>query len=316
MSSKKNQASQISKMQPVMRFLDENYNRPLTLKEVASHANLSPYYFHRIFKSLVGEPLNQYLRRLKLEHAANQLFYQQAAVTHVALDVGFSSAQALSKALNSHFGLNAKQIKQCKDVETFKQLIEKSKIGHQLSNFGHANTNESVHNQAGVLSDEFIMSTETMAEQELIGLRITGAYNNKEGQVEEAVQSLYELAELNGIERKAVQVLFLYQDNPQLTPANRCRMDICIKLKTNEPSSKLQAPSPFKTLMLNANQYAVYRAKISDGSEYAQAWHKLLSGVVNSNWMVNGFPMVQKFHSFNREDHIADVSFYAPIKPA
>lgn len=304
-------------MQPVMRFLDENYNRPLTLKEVASQANLSPYYFHRIFKSLVGEPLNQYLRRLKLEHAANQLFYQQAGVTHVALDVGFSSAQALSKALNSHFGLNAKQIKQCEDVETFKQLIEKSKIGHQLSNFGHANNHESVHNNLSLETGGLVMKTKKIAEQQLIFVRVIGAYNTKEGKVEQAVQSLYQFAELNGIERQAVEILFLYLDNPQITPAKSCRTDVCISLeKAQKNIAELQIKRPFQIQSLSAGHYATSRETITEDIHYSQAWDQLIHQVVNSSWIMGDTPLIQKFHSFNREDLIADVSFYAPIKPA
>ena len=37
---------------------------------LARVARFSPYHFHRIFKALVGEGVNEYVRRLRLESAA------------------------------------------------------------------------------------------------------------------------------------------------------------------------------------------------------------------------------------------------------
>lgn len=35
---------------PVIRYLEQHFNEPLNLPEVAALANLSPYHFHRTFK--------------------------------------------------------------------------------------------------------------------------------------------------------------------------------------------------------------------------------------------------------------------------
>lgn len=77
---------------PVIRFLETNFDQPINLEAVARMACLSPYHFHRIFKAVVGETLNDYLRRLRMEKAANQLFYKKRTVVEVALSMGFSSS--------------------------------------------------------------------------------------------------------------------------------------------------------------------------------------------------------------------------------
>lgn len=314
MSSKPDESTQVSRIQPVIGFLEKNYHRPLSLKEVAGQANLSPYYFHRIFKKLMGETLNQYLRRLKLEHAANKLFFKKSPVTQVALDVGFSSAQALSKALNSHFGLSAKQIKLCDDIPTFRRLIENSKIGHQLSNFGHANTSSIRDNRSVNEKKTFIMKTQNLEEQKLVSLRVNGAYNDENGVIEQAVQSLYQLAELNNVKRQDVQILFLYQDNPQITPASSCRTDVCMSLANMKIADLQELNAPFQVQTLRAGHYAYHRASIHEGSDYIKAWDELLNKVVHSNWTVDNAPMVQKFHCFDQATQVSDVSFLVPIK--
>jgi len=46
-----------------------NLAGPLSLDEVSEAAGFSPFHFHRVFKSLLGETLNQFVKRLRLERA-------------------------------------------------------------------------------------------------------------------------------------------------------------------------------------------------------------------------------------------------------
>ncbi len=57
------------KLKPVIRYLEQHYNTQLNLEDVARLALLSPYHFHRVFKAVTGETLNEYLRRLRLQQA-------------------------------------------------------------------------------------------------------------------------------------------------------------------------------------------------------------------------------------------------------
>ena len=51
-------------------FIDRNIGDDVSLAKLASVACFSPYHFHRIFSSFVGEPPAEYVRRLRLEKAA------------------------------------------------------------------------------------------------------------------------------------------------------------------------------------------------------------------------------------------------------
>ncbi len=56
-------------LERVNRAIDHivrNLAEPLTLEEVARHAFFSPFHFHRVFRSLTGEPLLQFIKRLRL----------------------------------------------------------------------------------------------------------------------------------------------------------------------------------------------------------------------------------------------------------
>ncbi|WP_087025164.1 helix-turn-helix transcriptional regulator [Thaumasiovibrio subtropicus] len=73
---------------------------------------VSSYHFLRQFQALFSETPGQYFSRMKLQYAASLLFEQRdRSITDVALAVGFSSSQALAKALKRDLGMTAKEIR-------------------------------------------------------------------------------------------------------------------------------------------------------------------------------------------------------------
>ena len=106
----------------VLDYLHANLDQPLSLAELAAVAGFSPFHFHRIFKSLVGEPLNVYLQRARLEKAANLLLSRPSdTLLDIALRCGFSSAATFSRAFKAHFGLAPSQFE------------KKRKLGHAFT---------------------------------------------------------------------------------------------------------------------------------------------------------------------------------------
>ncbi|MGI9273545.1 MAG: helix-turn-helix transcriptional regulator [Endozoicomonas sp.] len=87
-------------------------NPPPSWDEVAAHAAISPYHFHRMFRLIFQEPPGQYLRRMRLQEVIFSLINRpKAAVTEIALECGFSSSQSLAKALRRELNTSAKTIR-------------------------------------------------------------------------------------------------------------------------------------------------------------------------------------------------------------
>lgn len=94
-----------ARMHRVLEFIDRHLDEPLELDALASVANFSAYHFHRLFTAWMGETLGEFVRRRRLEVAAQRLAAQpRLAVTEVALGVGFGSAEAFSRAFKTRFG--------------------------------------------------------------------------------------------------------------------------------------------------------------------------------------------------------------------
>src|ERR1017187_9684083 len=88
----------------VLVYIQTHLDDPLTLDDLAGVACFSPYHFHRIFRGLVGEPVAEHLRRLRLERAAGRLKFTDRQVIDIALDAGYDSHEAFTRAFRANFG--------------------------------------------------------------------------------------------------------------------------------------------------------------------------------------------------------------------
>ena len=92
------------RMLRVLVHIQQHLDDSLALDDLASVACFSPYHFHRIFKGMVGETVQEHIRRLRLERAAGQLKLSGRPVTHIALDAGYESHEAFTRSFHALFG--------------------------------------------------------------------------------------------------------------------------------------------------------------------------------------------------------------------
>ena len=89
-----------------VEYLQAHLDQPLRCEALARRLGLSFHRFHRQFRAVVGEPPWAYLRRLRLERAAFLLAITDASVCQIALEVGYKTHEAFSRAFRSQFGLS------------------------------------------------------------------------------------------------------------------------------------------------------------------------------------------------------------------
>ena len=80
--------------------------RNFSVEELALHVAMSPFHFNRVFREIVGESVHAYIKRVKLEHAANSLIFNpQITITQAMQEVGFSSNASFSQGFKEYFGV-------------------------------------------------------------------------------------------------------------------------------------------------------------------------------------------------------------------
>jgi AraC family transcriptional regulator len=78
--------------------IERHIGEDVALAEIASAAALSQYHFHRLFRSHFGIPVRDYVRRRRLAQAADALLHSRDAILEIALEAGFQSQAAFSRA--------------------------------------------------------------------------------------------------------------------------------------------------------------------------------------------------------------------------
>jgi AraC-like DNA-binding protein len=96
----------------VMDYIEEHLNEKLTLHKVAELVSYSPFHFHRLFKGVTGENLNDYVKRTRLERALTKILFHDQSLSEIAIDCGFSSIGDFSRSFKSFFGRNASEFRE------------------------------------------------------------------------------------------------------------------------------------------------------------------------------------------------------------
>ena len=81
------------------RFRDNE----LSLETMAEHAGVSRSHLSRIFPVATGMQLSSYLRGRRLTEAAKELVNGAPDILNVALDVGYGSHEAFTRAFRDQF---------------------------------------------------------------------------------------------------------------------------------------------------------------------------------------------------------------------
>ena len=97
-----------------IEYIENNLNKKIQLKELADKAFLSKYHFHRVFHSVVGEPVAEYIRKKRLEEAANELLTTENKIIDIALKYQFSNQESFTKAFKRLYGIPPKEFRKNK----------------------------------------------------------------------------------------------------------------------------------------------------------------------------------------------------------
>src|SRR6186713_1531115 len=92
------------RIQRVVDYLAEHLDDSLTLEAIARVAYFSPYHFHRIYRGLRGETVNDTVRRLRLQRSAIDLLDRDLGIDRVATRAGYSSQAAFTRAFRAEYG--------------------------------------------------------------------------------------------------------------------------------------------------------------------------------------------------------------------
>ncbi len=206
-------------------FILHRLDGPLRLETVARAACFSPFHFHRVFRLLVGESLNEFVKRVRLERALALMSQKEGTtrrrptLTDIAFRCGFASSSDFARCFKGRYGLPPSRF----DVDAFRtrQREEWQRVAEEPENR---------HRLAGLPPgqnpDGFEARVRRLPRRCVAYLRVGDPF--RPGVVTTAAERLVHWAERRGLADG--QWLGYMWDDPDITAHERCRYDVGVEV--------------------------------------------------------------------------------------
>ena len=112
--------------------VETHMRAPATLEAIAERAGVTPSYLTRAFASATGQSLMRYARARRLSEAARILALGVPDILGLALDVGYGSHEAFTRAFRDHFGVTPETVRDARTTANL-ELTEPIKMDAPLN---------------------------------------------------------------------------------------------------------------------------------------------------------------------------------------
>jgi AraC family transcriptional regulator len=121
-------------MYPVERalwFIEHKFGEGITLDSIAENAGVTRFHLVRIFGEATGLSVMRYVRARRLSEAARSLADGAADILAVALDAGYQSHEAFTRAFRERFGVTPEHVRATRRLDNL-QLVEPIRMDKTL----------------------------------------------------------------------------------------------------------------------------------------------------------------------------------------
>jgi AraC family transcriptional regulator len=112
--------------------VETHLRSPASLEEIADRSGVTPSHLTRAFASSTGYSLMRYARARRLSEAARILALGVPDILGLALDVGYGSHEAFTRAFREHFGVTPETVRDARSTANL-VLMEPIKMDTPLS---------------------------------------------------------------------------------------------------------------------------------------------------------------------------------------
>ncbi len=219
----------IDRVNRAIDFVVANLDRAHRLDEMAEAACFSPFHFHRIFKAVVGETPNQFVKRLRLERAVSIMTHEpNRSLTDVAFACGFASSADFSRSFKQRYGSPPSAF----DVQAWRDA-NRDGLGEFIGS--HLEGLRVERLPAGENPDGFEVEIRDLPPRTMAYIRVLDPYRNTG--VMDAAERLVAWAEDRGL---ADGRWYGYQwDDPEIVALPDCRYDVALEVESVEPAGEI-----------------------------------------------------------------------------
>lgn len=262
----------------VIDYIREHLADDLSLEMLADLAGFSRFHFHRVFSSIMGETLADFVARLRLERAAALLRADRSMpITDAALAVGFSALASFSRAFRRRYGINA-------SAWDRRAALQAHANDQTLSGFP-AYTDAALSEAARLLP----VVVRPFPQTRIAYIRVTDSY--KPDRVMSAVERLSAWVAARGVDPLTRLSIGMSQDDPDVTPLELYQYDVCMSVPDDwrgegEVQVRTMRACTLASIHVQGDIYAVDRA-----------WQVLYRyWLPNSRYLPDNLPAMEIYH--------------------
>ena len=185
----------------VVDYINLHLGEEIDLKSLAKISHFSPFYFHRIMKAFLGEPVGTFIVRTRTETAARLLRYTDLPIADIAYRIGYSSSSSLSKVFKQFYGISPLEYRNNKNFVIMKPAIIHSEI-------------------------KLKREIKELPVRNMIYIRLFGDYklNDYCG----TWMRLQQFVQEEKLPMGEVMPYCIFHDDPKVTPIEKLRTDVCM----------------------------------------------------------------------------------------
>ena len=316
----------LARINNVIDYIESHIDQTLTLAKLSEIANFSPYHFHRIFAAIIGETLNQFIKRIRVERSASMLVNNpKQSITEVALNCGFSSSATFARAFKEILGLSASEWRKKHECPNRKNRKTESKYDQTFHKERKAFDISSIYIDGSTVNQQWRMimkqGSHIQADVEIRELedmvvayvRHIGPYKGDSALFENLVKKLMTWAAprnlLNFTETKMMQV---YHDNPEITEEEKLRVSVCISI----PDDTI-VEGEIGKMTIPGGKYAAAKFELAN-DQFQDAWNMIFGvWLPNSGYQPDDRPAFEMClnNPKDHHEHKHIVEIYVPVKP-
>ena len=291
----------------VIDYIDRNLDKELTLNELADISCFSRFHFNRIFSSLMGETLFQFIQRLRLEKAATLLCSEKRrSILEIALICGYSSPAAFSKSFRRFYGVAPSEWNRNSNSGQMNRNGGKDPKTNLL------NTDTNSHWRYVMEKKDVSVEVKEIEPKTLAYIRYIGPYAGDEELFARLYNQLFKWAGPRNLISEDTEFISIYHDNPEITDEKKLRVSICLTVP-----QQTVGEGDINIMTIPGGRYAVGHFEI-DPSEYGEAWSFMCGEwLSNSGFEPDDRPcfelMVKDPKDHPENKHTVDI--YEPVRP-
>jgi AraC-like DNA-binding protein len=101
----------IPKLKKALSYIRSNYDKPISLEDMAEYTEMSPKYFCSFFKKMTLKTPMEYLKAYRIERASRKLLNTDQSVTDIAYSSGFNDLSYFIKTFKEVKGVTPQKFR-------------------------------------------------------------------------------------------------------------------------------------------------------------------------------------------------------------